>query len=236
MDILSLASSSAGNCYRISDGKTALLLEAGIPMQKIKQGLNYKLSGIDGCLISHSHTDHCKAVKDLLKAGIDVYATEETLEVIGVLGDHRINVVSVHKQFTINTFVIKAFETQHDCPGSVGYLIYSTTTHEKLVFITDSYYVRYVFSGLTHVMVECNYAADILQANVSNGSLPEAQRARLVKSHFSLEHVKQFLKANDLRKVQEIYLLHLSAGNSDAERFKKEIQAVTGKRVIVCKE
>jgi phosphoribosyl 1,2-cyclic phosphodiesterase len=118
----------------------------------------------------------------------------------------------------------------------VGYLIYSTATHEKLVFITDSYYVRYVFSGLTHIMVECNYAEDILQANVRNGSLPEAQRARLVKSHFSLEHVKQFLRANDLSCIQEIYLLHLSAGNSDAARFKREIQAVSGKKVIVCNQ
>jgi phosphoribosyl 1,2-cyclic phosphodiesterase len=235
MDILSLASSSAGNCYRISDGRTALLLEAGITIQKIKQGLDYKLSDIDGCLISHSHADHCKAAQDIMLSGIDVYATWETFNAAH-LGGHRSNVVDIHKQFTINTFAIKAFETQHDCPGSVGYLIYSTATREKLVFITDSYYVRYVFSGLTHIMVECNYAVDILQTNVSNGSLPEAQRARLVKSHFSLEHVKQFLGANDLRQVQEIYLIHLSAGNSDAARFKREIQAVTGKRVIVCEE
>jgi phosphoribosyl 1,2-cyclic phosphodiesterase len=236
MDILSLASSSAGNCYRISDGISALLLEAGIPIQRIKRGLDYKLSGINGCLVTHSHADHCKAVKDLVKAGIDVYATMETLEAAGANGEHRANVIDIHKQFTINTFVIKPFETQHDCPGSVGYLIYSTATKERLVFITDSFYVRYKFKGLNYIMVECNYAADILQFNVDNGSLQEAQRARLVQSHFSLEHVKQFLRANDLSRVQEIYLLHLSAGNSDAARFKREIQAATGKRVIVCKE
>lgn len=236
MNIQSLASSSAGNCYRITDGTTSLLIECGIPIQRIKQGLNFKLSDIDGCLVSHSHQDHCKAVKDILKAGIDVYATKETFEAVGVNRDHRAHEIDIHKQFTINTFIIKAFETEHDCDGSVGFLIYSTATHEKLVFITDSYYCRYRFQGLTHIMVECNYAADILQANVSNGSLPEAQRARLAQSHFSLEHVKQFLGANDLRQVQEIYLLHLSAGNSDAARFKREIQAVTGKRVIVCAE
>jgi phosphoribosyl 1,2-cyclic phosphodiesterase len=213
-----------------------MLLDAGITIQRIKQGLDYKLSGVDGCLISHSHGDHCKAVKDLLKAGVDVYATDETMSTIGVNDDHRANAISIHKQFTINTFIIKAFETQHDCPGSVGYLIYSTATKEKLVFITDSYYCRYRFKGLTHVMVECNYAADILQSNVDNGSLPEAQKARLMQSHFSLEHVKQFLRANDTSRVQEMYLLHLSAGNSDAAKFKREIQAVTGKRVIVCSE
>ena len=236
MDVLSLASSSAGNCYRISDGSTALLLDAGITIQRIKQGLDCKLSGVDGCLISHSHGDHCKAVKDLLKAGVDVYATDETMSTIGVNDDHRANAISIHKQFTINTFIIKAFETQHDCPGSVGFLIYSKVTREKLVYITDSFYIRYRFEGLTHIMVECNYAADILQANVNNGSLPEAQRTRLMQSHFSLEHVKQFLRANDLSRVHEIYLIHLSAGNSDTVRFKRDIQAVTGKRVIVCNE
>lgn len=236
MNILSIASSSAGNCYRISDGISALLLEAGIPIRRIKLGLNYRLSGIDGCLVTHGHQDHCRAVKDLVKAGIDVYATAETLEAAGVGCEHRTNVIDMHKQFTINTFVIKPFETQHDCPGSVGYLIYSTATKERLVFITDSYYVRYKFKKLNYIMLECNYAADILQANVNNGSLPEAQRTRLMQSHFSLEHVKQFLRANDLSRVHEIYLIHLSAGNSDTVRFKRDIQAVTGKRVIVCNE
>jgi phosphoribosyl 1,2-cyclic phosphodiesterase len=236
MNIQILASSSAGNCYRISDHNTSLLIECGIPIQKIKQGLNFRLSDIDGCLVSHSHADHCKALRDVLKAGIDVYATAETLDAVGANNDHRAQIIDTHKQFTINTFIIRAFETEHDCPGSVGYLIYSTATHEKLVFITDSYYCRYRFQGLTHIMVECNYAADILQANVSSGKLSEAQRARLVQSHFSLEHVKDFLKANDLRQVREIYLLHLSAGNSDEARFKREIQAITGKHVIICKE
>lgn len=45
--------------------------------------------------------------------------------------------------------------------------------------------------------------------------------------------MKDFLKANDLRHVQEIWLLHLSDGNSDADRFKREIQELTGKPVYI---
>jgi hypothetical protein len=41
------------------------------------------------------------------------------------------------------------------------------------------------------------------------------------------------MQANDLSKVQEIWLLHLSDGNSDADRFKREIQELTGKPVYV---
>jgi hypothetical protein len=45
--------------------------------------------------------------------------------------------------------------------------------------------------------------------------------------------VKEFFKVNDLSKVQEIYLLHLSSGNSDAVRFKREFAELTGKPVYI---
>ena len=85
-------------------------------------------------------------------------------------------------------------------------------------------------------MVECNYALDILQKNVTAGLVPTALKDRVLRSHFSLENVKEFLKANDLSKVQEIWLLHLSDGNSDAGRFKREIQELTGKEVYIARK
>jgi len=69
--ITALASSSKGNAYQITDGITSLLLEAGIPFKEIQRRLNYKTSNITAALISHSHKDHCKAVPDVMKAGID---------------------------------------------------------------------------------------------------------------------------------------------------------------------
>jgi phosphoribosyl 1,2-cyclic phosphodiesterase len=58
-------------------------------------------------------------------------------------------------------------------------------------------------------------------------------RKRLLRSHFSLENVLEFLRANDMSKVQEIYLLHLSDNNSDEAMFKRRVQEVTGKPVYV---
>ena len=40
MQIDVLASGSKGNCYRVSDGKTSLLLEAGIAFSAILVGLD----------------------------------------------------------------------------------------------------------------------------------------------------------------------------------------------------
>lgn len=231
IEITTLASSSKGNCYRITDGSTQLLLEAGIPFKLIKQGLNFQTSSLSACLVSHSHNDHCKAVPDVMKAGIDCYMSRETAEAIGASG-HRVKIIQAQQQFQVGTWAVLPFETQHDCSGSLGFLL-ANQTGEKLLFATDTYYVKYRFVGLNVIMVECNYAADILAANVETGLVSVEQKNRLIQSHFSLANVKRFLKANDLSQVREIYLLHLSGDNSDADRFKREIQELTGKVVIV---
>jgi phosphoribosyl 1,2-cyclic phosphodiesterase len=58
-------------------------------------------------------------------------------------------------------------------------------------------------------------------------------RRRLLRSHFSLENVLDFLKANDMSKVQEIHLLHLSDNNSDEVLFRRRVQEATGKPVYI---
>ena len=82
-------------------------------------------------------------------------------------------------------------------------------------------------------MIECNYALDILNENVKNGRIGAFLKNRVLKSHFSLENVKEFIKATDLSELKEVWLLHLSDSNSNAERFKKEIQAITGTPVYI---
>ena len=230
IEIKVLASSSKGNCYLINDHHTKILIECGIPIKQIREGLGFRLSEVAACLISHEHKDHCKAIKEVMRAGIDIYAIYYPSDI----GEqYRWYHANFGQQFNIGTFTIRTFELQHDVPNT-GYLIYSNATKDKLLYITDSYYCKYKFSGLTHIMLECNHSYDILDRNVENGSLPLAMKKRLMQSHFSLENVKKFLLANDLSKVKEIYLLHLSDGNSDAELFKSEIQKITGKVVIVC--
>ncbi|MGD6993962.1 MBL fold metallo-hydrolase [Sutcliffiella horikoshii] len=231
IEITALASSSKGNCYRVTDGLTPLLLECGINYREIQKGFNFQMSEVAGCLITHEHGDHCKALKDVLKAGIDCYMSTGTAETIGIK-HHRIKKVKAQQQFTIGTWTILPFDVQHDVSEPYGYLLVNRAG-EKLLFATDTYYIKYKFKGLTHVLVECNYSMEILNQNILAGSIPPVMKKRLLRSHFSLENVKEFLKANDLTKVQEIWLLHLSDSNSNAEHFKEEIMALTGRRVYV---
>jgi phosphoribosyl 1,2-cyclic phosphodiesterase len=55
IEIAPYASGSRGNCYRVTDGRTPLLLECGIKIDQIRKGCGYRLSEIKACLISHEH-------------------------------------------------------------------------------------------------------------------------------------------------------------------------------------
>ncbi|BDG48805.1 MBL fold metallo-hydrolase [Parageobacillus sp. KH3-4] len=231
IEIKALATGSKGNCYYVTDGQTPLLLEAGIPFKNIRKRLNFRTSDIQGVLITHEHQDHCKGINDVLKAGINVYMSAGTAGAIDIK-HHRIKTVEAKKQFTIGSWTILPFDVQHDSSEPIGYLLMNQQ-REKLLFATDTYYIRYRFPDLTHIMVECNYSLAILNENIAAGRVPKVMKKRLLRSHFSLENVKEFLKANDLSKVQEIWLLHLSDNNSDAQQFKQEIMELTGKMVFV---
>jgi phosphoribosyl 1,2-cyclic phosphodiesterase len=231
IEIRAFGSSSAGNCYYLTDGKTPLLLEAGIKFKEVQRQLNFQTTSIAGCLISHEHGDHCKAIKDVLKSGINCYMSAGTAEALGN-NHHRIHTVVSKQPFRIGTWNILPFDVQHDVAEPYGFLL-SNELGEKVLFATDTYYIRYKFKGLTHVLVECNYSMEILNSNISQGKTPVVMKKRLMRSHFSLENVKEFLKANDLSKVQEIWLLHLSDSNSNQDEFKKEIMQLTGKMVYV---
>jgi len=136
-------------------------------------------------------------------------------------------------QFTVGDFTVLPFKTEHDSIEPLGYLIYHKPTKSKILFATDTYFIRNRFSGLDFLLIECNYCKDTLDANIETGFIPREMKNRLLESHFSLEHVKEFLSANDLSKVKKIVLLHLSYNNSDAERMIREITELTGKEVAI---
>ena len=234
IDIVSLASSSKGNCYKVSDGNTSILLECGISFKEINKKLNFKTHELAACFITHLHKDHCKAIKEVLKSAIDCYMSIETAQALGVVGHHRVKIVKSKEQFTVGTWVIMPFDVAHDCEGTLGFLMVSGGY--KVLFLTDTYKCDYLFSGLTHIMVECNHSLAILKENVDNGTLSLSRRDRLLRSHFALENVLKFLAENDLSKVFEIWLLHLSDQNSNEALFKEEIERAFGKPVIVAPE
>ena len=225
-----LASGSKGNCYHLTDGTTEILLECGIPIKRIREGLDFRLSSVSACLVSHEHQDHAKAAADIMAAGIDVYASRGTIDALGLRG-HRLHPIQALQGFEIDSWRILPFDLVHDATEPLGFVCISGD--ERLLFATDTAYIKYLVPGLTHICIECNYDEETLSENVTQGKIDPVLRQRIVENHMSLDRVKAMLFANDLSNVEEIWLLHLSDENADAERFRKEIFWLTGRKVYV---
>lgn len=223
-----LASSSKANCYLLEPG---LMLEAGLSIREIRKAAGFSLSALAGCLVTHSHGDHSRSVKDLLKASVDCYMSQSTADALGVSGHHRAHILTPLVKCQVGEWAVLPFPTVHDCDGSLGFLL--ARGDEKWVFATDTAFIEPRFAGLTGIAVEANYCPEILRERVSCGAISGAMRDRLLFSHFSIDNVLEFLKANDISKVKQIVLLHLSDGNSDEAEFKARVQAATGKPVMV---
>lgn len=162
-----------------------------------------------------------------MERGIDVYAPRDLGKIC-----RGAKYLEPLKKIVLGSFIVLPFPVEHDVP-CFGYELESTETAEKLLYVTDSAYVKYTFKGLTHLMVEANYSQEIIMDNAKKGKVPLFLAERVVKSHMSIETLLELLKANDMSRVRQIYLLHLSDNNSDAEDFKRQAQEETGAEVYV---
>lgn len=234
MELKILGSSSSGNCYVLDNGKEALILEAGVAYSEVMKSLDFNISRVAGCLISHEHGDHCKEVGKFLDARIPVFASIGTIEHCKQMQGRltKAQVIEDGIVYEIGNFKVQAFDVQHDCAEPFGFLIHHNETG-MVLFATDTYYLAYTFKGLNNILIECNYRLDILEENIAKGLIPEQLRARTMESHMSYETCKETLLANDLKAVNNIVLIHLSSGNSNAKEFQQGIKEATGKSVHI---
>jgi len=231
MKLHCIGSSSKGNSY-ILEGKTnTLIIECGIPLAKVKEALNFDLTNVVGALVTHCHGDHAKYAVEYMKAGVDIGASIGTLDTFKIDTTHRMRVLKAKKKYQFGEFVVMPFDIVHDAPEPFGFLI----KHDEcglVLFVTDTQYLKPTFPGLNQVIIEANYSQKIIDGRMDDGDTIAFVRNRVVQSHMSLETCKEVLRANDLSKVNNILLIHLSDGNSHEKDFVNEIQGMTGKNVF----
>lgn len=234
MRVRVLASGSRGNAYVLEDGGHTLLLEAGIAFPRLRKALDFKVSQLDACLITHEHGDHARSALQVSAAGVTIYGSAGTKAELMVPA-YRFQQMRPGKAYTIaHHWRVLGFDAVHDAREPFGFLIEGRTG--KLLYVTDTAYCPYTFNGLTHVLVEANYSDELLDAGVMSGAYPEAHARRVRRNHMSITRAVDLLQANDLSRVERIILLHLSDANGDAEAFKTAAMRATGLPVDIAPE
>lgn len=218
-------SSSRSNLYTVTAANgRRLLIECGVPWPKIEKALDYDLSGIEGCLLSHEHKDHSKAVSNVISAGIEIYGSEETLFYCGVTGNRRVNIVTPKVIYCVGDFRIQAFDSKHDAAGPLLYII--QVDGECMLFATDTAYIRQRFNiKFSIIAIECSYDIKILQERVDTQTINETVAKRLLSSHMEKQNtIKYLAEFCDLSRCRQIHLLHMSGDNLDKKATRKEVQ------------
>ena len=200
-----LAQGSSGNCWVLNYDGHMLILDAGIHSRYIKQGIDYNLLGVRGVCISHVHTDHSLAVKDLRNMGLNVFTPYEN--------------VNPPKVVDMSPFRIQPISVPHgDCNC---YAFFIKVADRRIIYITDFEKCDFNFRGvgLTDIIVECNYQDEYLDMDAENIN-------HKVIDHCSLSTCKEFVRTNATSSLENVILTHLGVGTCDGNECAEEVRKV----------
>lgn len=236
---VSLSSGSSGNCYYVSNGIDAVLIDAGVSLRKVRKCFReygIKTNTLRAVLITHDHADHVKDVGSVsAELNLPVYSTEKVHE--GIQANYRTKkkidpslkrMIRKDEVFRIGSLVITPFSIPHDSMDNVGYSISSEELFEDGVFtvMTDIGHPtgnvsRYV-SLSNFLVVEANYDKEKLR----NGRYPRElqDRIRGGHGHLSNEQTAEILAGNFHEGLKKVWLCHLSAENNTSELASKTIE------------
>lgn len=223
-------SSSAANLYVVTAANgRRLIVECGCTWKKLQKALKYKLDNVAGAICSHSHDDHSCGAEKIVEAGIDLFASQETLEHLDLLNTRRSHILKeLDAQRVSDDFEVFSFPVHHDIAGARGFIIHdrSSKPQENLLFVTDTSHVTQRFGiAFDIIAISASYDNDVLAGRVERREIDETLAKRLLVSHTEWRVAKRYIKEFcNLSRCRKIHLLHPSSDNMDRETVRKDFE------------
>jgi len=225
---ISFSSGSCGNCYYLGDGKSGIIIDAGVSLRRLKKYLMDSAMGFDSfqaVLVTHDHLDHIRHLGAFCKRiAKPVYSTPVIHDALSrhtftrdYIGSCR-RVIEPGEWIQITPdFKARAFIVPHDATQTVGYAIdfrgYQFVIMTDIGRITDEA-VELARNAET-VVIESNYDMDMLMS----GPYPHDLKMRICEGcgHLSNDECASALKriANEVTK--NIFLCHRSENNNTSK-------------------
>ena len=206
--IITFATGSDGNLYLLQNDKTKILVECGVNAKAIRKYLiskNIFISELDGCVVSHSHQDHCLSV-DYVSYYIPTYSTKQLCET-----HSECRKIEPKVPFKIGDIKILPIPVEHgNCENNAFVFL----DKDSCVFFgTDFSLMKQNVSNFkfNKVMIECNYDDNELQKCLENKETELREKyERQVSTHMSKINCMEHLDKMNLTSCDEIILLHNS--------------------------
>lgn len=208
-----LSSGSIGNSYILECNGERLLLELGVKWNDILRGLEYNLSSVTACLVSHIHNDHSKSVSNALKSGLSVYSCQDVANAY-----KGVKSLPMGVKTQIGGFKVQPLPLKHNVEN-YGFII-TTADDNKIVFATDAADFRYKIRGVHHWLIECNHCEELMLEHALNNVYSMSAS----ENHLEINQTIDVLKNNFCIDTQTIVLCHLSQGNADEKEFAHRVK------------
>ena len=228
MKIDILRSGSAGNCTLFEDEDTLILIDMGVTLKTLKEGLEgigKKLIDLDAMLLTHEHIDHTKGIRYLNP--LPIYATKGTLDLPNVIE------ILPCKSFKIKNIKITPVSLSHDANNPVGFVL-ENNKNEKCVYITDTGFIpdlsdQYLYNA-DYYIFESNY--DYRMLLETNRPPRLIQRISSDLGHLANEDSANYLCDYIGDNTKEIALAHLSREANSHEKALETHMKIYKKRHV----
>lgn len=203
MRLICCGSGSSGNSYILTNDEESLILDCGVRFLEVKKALDFDIRSIKGTVVTHCHKDHSGFAHEYVKSGIPVW-TPYTSE-------------RLRREMQFGGFKVQSFEAIHDVP-CCGFLIHHQDIG-KMLYVTDTEYVKYTFKDLSVMLIEANYADEFVNTS-------DAKYRHVLTGHMSLDTAMGCIAANSSKALNHIILCHLSSDNADPKIFRGSVKAI----------
>jgi phosphoribosyl 1,2-cyclic phosphodiesterase len=223
-----LASGSKGNAIYISDGETAILIDAGLSGIELERRLAAR--GIDketlrAIVVTHEHVDHVRGVGVLSRRlHLPVYINAQTYQAAGQLGNlHQQHDFACGTSFQIGGLRLHPFSIAHDAADPAGFTI--TANGYKIGLATDlgiaTGMAKHHLKDCDLLIIEANHDPDML----IDGPYPWPVKQRIQSriGHLSNQQSHDLLNELTHPRLKHVFLAHLSETNNHPKIAQKII-------------
>ncbi len=216
--------------YVIDDGKTSVMLDAGITKKWFHRNIISVRSRPENLLLTHEHGDHAGLVREMQDYGMEVYASAGTVEALNLEDANIIEECKPGESYEIGSWLIAPISADHDAVEPLSFVMFSQETKETMLFVIDSFYVRHKLGDINYLICECNHHEPDLDPDADDNHIRHA-----LEYHMSLNNFLKLLEKLNLRELKEIYMIHMSRQNLNWENAKKTVELETGIPVKLAK-
>lgn len=221
MKLWMLGSGSGGNAILIECDGSRILIDCGFGTRTLAgrlKPIGVDPRSIEGCLITHEHSDHVKGAAAAAKRwGWGVFATPGTA-LAPELAKTQVHTFEPGMTVEFPRMSVASVPTPHDANQSVGFVVTSRSTGARAGLFYDIGHVSQAIAraceALDILVLESNHDDELLR----NGPYPRWLQARIASNtgHLSNHDAGVFARTTVTRELKHLVLAHLSEKNNTA--------------------